>query len=68
MKFLRFILEVFLFITLFPLIVLIGLVWLIFCIRAALLLDQPIKEGFKVWIKYIKTGLEMNKDFILNGL
>lgn len=68
MKFLRFMLEVLLTVVLCPIIVLVLIVWLGFCIRAAILLEQSIIEGFKVWVKYIKAGLEMNKDFVLNGL
>lgn len=68
MKVLRFMLEVFLFVVLFPLIVLIELVWLIFCLRATRIIGAPIKEGFEVWVQYIKTGLKMNKDFVVNGL
>ena len=67
MKFLRFMLEVLLTVVLFPAIVLVEIVWLIFCIRAAVLLNEPIKMAFKVWYGYLKTGLEMNKDFVLNG-
>ena len=67
MKFLRFMLEVLLTIVLFPLIVLFEVIWLICCIRAAYYLEVPIKEGFKTWFEYIKAGLRMNKDFVLNG-
>ena len=68
MKALRFLLEVLLFVVLFPVIMLIEVAWLIFCIRTAMKLDQSIKEGVKTWVYYIKAGLEMNKDFVLNGL
>ena len=68
MKFLRFMLEVLLTIVLFPVIVLVEIVWLGFCIRGAIILGESIMEGLKVWVAYIKKGLEMNKDFILNGL
>lgn len=68
MKTLRFLLEVMLFIVLFPVIVLIELAWLIFCIRTAMKLNQSIMKGVKTWVYYLKAGLEMNKDFVLNGL
>ena len=66
--FLRFMLEVFLAVVLFPLIVLIELAWLVYCIRATRYLEVPVTEGFKLWVNQIKAGLEMNKDFIVNGL
>lgn len=68
MMVLRFMLEVFLAVVLFPLIAVFELIWLIVCIRSACLIGAPIKEGLKVWAQYIKAGLEMNKDFVVNGL
>ena len=54
-------------VLLLPLIVLVGIVWLGYCIRSARYLEMSIKEGVKVWLQYIKAGLEMNKDFVNNG-
>ena len=68
MKFLRFMLEVLLTIVLFPWIVFIEIVWLFWCIRAVRLVDEAtVKDGVKVWFEYLKAGLRMNKDFVLNG-
>ena len=65
---LRFLLEIFLTIVLFPLIVFIALIWLGYCIAACKLYECNKKEGFKVWLKYLKTGIDMNLDFIINGI
>lgn len=51
-----------------PLIVIGLIMWLFMCIRATHYLGVSTKEGLKVWVDYIKTGLEMNKDFVVNGL
>ena len=59
---------VFAFVVLFPLIVLVELVWLVYCIRAARILNESIKEGLMVWYEYLKAGIAMNKDFVINGL
>lgn len=68
MKVLRFILEVVLGIILFPAILIVSLMWLCICIRAAHYMNESTKEGFKVWWNYIKVGIQMNKDFVINGL
>lgn len=68
MKALRFMLEVFLFVVLFPWIVIFEIVWLVKCIKMAHVLEGDVKDGVKLWAKYIKVGLEMNKDFVKNGL
>lgn len=68
MKFFRFMLEVLLGVILSPAIVFIEVVLLICCIRAARYLGESAKEGVKVWLQYLKAGLEMNKDFVINGL
>lgn len=66
--FMRFMLEVFLFVVLFPWIVIFEIVWLIKCIRMAQVLEGNVKDGVKLWVDYIKMGLAMNKDFVINGL
>lgn len=68
MKVLRFMLEVFLFVVLFPWIVIFEIVWLVKCIKMARVLEGTLKDGIKLWVRYIKVGLEMNKDFVVNGL
>lgn len=65
---LRAILMIFLTVIMFPAIIIISIIWLIYCLKSCNLLECSKAEGFKVWLKYIKTGLCMNKDFILNGL
>lgn len=68
MKFLRFMLEVLLTIILFPWIVFVSVMWLFWCIRAVKLIGEgTAKDGVKLWFEYIKAGLRMNKDFVLNG-
>ena len=68
MKVLRFMLEVFLFVVLFPWIVIFEVVWFFKCIKIAQALDGDVKDGVKLWVDYIKVGLAMNKDFVMNGL
>lgn len=65
---LRTILMIFLTIIMFPAIIIILIMWLIYCRKSCELLGCDKKQGFKVWLTYIKTGLSMNKDFILNGM
>lgn len=65
---LRAIIMVLLTIIMFPSIIIISILGLIYCIKSCSLLDCDKKEGFKVWLRYIKVGLDMNKDFILNGV
>ena len=68
MRFLRLMFEVFLFVVLFPWIVIFEIVWLVKCIKMARVLGGNAKDGIELWVKYIKVGLEMNKDFVVNGL
>lgn len=69
MMFLRFLLEVVLTILLLPLIVVIEILWLFWCIRSTkMVYNGTIKDGVKLWFEYIKAGLKMNLDFIVNGL
>lgn len=56
------------FIVLFPLIMAFEIVWLIVCLRSAHILGMPKIEGVKLWLAYIKAGVDMNKDFVINGL
>jgi len=65
---LRFLLEISLTILLFPFIIIISLVCLMNCIGACKLLECDKKEGIKTWLNYMKTGINMNLDFIINGL
>ena len=68
MKFLRFLLLVLLSVVLMPAIIAIELIWFGCMIYAAKLVGSSIKEGIKNWWRYLITGLEMNKDFVVNGL
>ena len=68
MKTLRIIHLVVTFVVFFPLLVAVSFIWLFVCLRAAHIAEMPKKEGFKAWFNYIKFGIEMNKDFVLNGL
>lgn len=68
MKFLRIMHLIVTFIVFLPLIMAFSIIWLIVCMRAAHIAEMPIKEGAKVWFDYIKYGIQMNKDFVLNGL
>lgn len=68
MKILRIMHLVVTFIVFLPLILVFEIIWLFVCLRSAHILNLPKKEGLKVWFNYIKYGVEMNKDFVLNGL
>lgn len=59
---------VFAFVVLFPLIMLVEIYWLVICIKAAHLANETAKEGMALWYEYLKTGINMNKDFVINGL
>ncbi len=52
----------------FPIITLFAVCWLVVCVRSAKLLGAPVKEGIKVWWNYLKAGVDMNIDFVRNGL
>ena len=68
MRFLRLMFEVFLFVVLFPWIVIFEIVWFVKCIKMTHALGGNAKDGIELWVKYIKIGLELNKDFVMNGL
>lgn len=68
MIWLRFSLEVFLTITLFPTILTVSGIWLIYCIIVCDIMKVEQKSGIKIWFEYLKKGIQMNKDFIVNGL
>jgi hypothetical protein len=67
MKFLRTLYMIIASIVLMPIIVLIEAIWLVFltviCARAG-----KVSDGIRVWLKYIICGIDMNLDFIENGL
>lgn len=68
MKTLRIMHLVVCFVVFFPVIAAFMLWWLFVCIKAAHKLGLSTKEGLKLWVKYIQSGIEMNRDFVLNGL
>ena len=55
-------------IAFWPLLILFEAGWLIWCIRCAKGLSKTITDGVKWWWRYTKAGIEMNKDFVNNGL
>lgn len=68
MKTLRILWLVFASVIFFPIITLFAVCWLVVCLRSAKLLGVPAKEGIKVWYNYLKAGVDMNIDFVRNGL
>ena len=68
MKAMRVLWLVLAFVALLPLIVVFEIIWLFVCIRAAYILEKPMVYGVQCWIDYIKYGISLNKDFVLNGL
>ena len=71
MKYLKMLLRIILMmivgIILLPFYPFITIYWLYICIKAAKLVNGSVKDGLLVFLQYIKTGLKMNKDFIING-
>lgn len=66
----RLCLEVILTVILMPLILLISLTTLIYCmiIVETDYNNKKIMDGVIIWLELIKKGIDMNKDFIVNGL
>lgn len=55
-------------IVLLPVIVLTAVIFLACLFYAHKLLGEPVRNAFITWLRYLKTGIEMNLDFIENGL
>lgn len=51
-----------------PLLILFAVGWLIWCIRCAKQLSETIAYGISIWWRWIKAGVQMNIEFINNGL
>lgn len=68
MKALRILWLVVSFMVLLPIIVAVGLWWLVICIRSAIQLEEPAMKGFYYWWLWLKQGIYMNADFVINGL
>lgn len=68
MKLLRILWLIMSFIVLFPLIVVVEIGWLFYCIRAAHQFGESAKRGMRLWWDYVLAGVNMNKDFVTNGL
>lgn len=68
MKFIRTAWLVFASIAFAPILLLFEVIWLGVCIYASKLLSQTVKDGVKAWWRVIKAGIEMNKDFVNNGI
>lgn len=56
------------FIVLFPIIALMEAWWLVRCIKASLSIGETVRTGFGYWMQYLKEGIVLNKDFVINGL
>lgn len=56
------------FVLLFPFIVAIETIALLFSMYTAAKLDYTIEWAFKNWFDLIKRGIEMNVEFVKNGL
>lgn len=56
------------FFVLLPAIIVFEIAWLVYCIRAAKMLNETVSTGVEAWIYYLKQGLAMNADFVKNGL
>lgn len=64
MKFLRTLFLIATGILLLPIILLVE----VMCFVWFMIIFREPKKAVRLWIVYIKKGLEMNKDFIVNGL
>lgn len=58
----------FAFIVLLPVIITVEMRWLFVCIKSSKSLGKSIIWGMLRWIEWIKRGMEMNADFVRNGL
>jgi hypothetical protein len=67
MKLLRALYMILATIILFPFIVLFSIIWFGVIAYASFLLGEP-KKALGVWLNYLKAGIDMNIDFIKNGL
>jgi hypothetical protein len=56
------------FVVLLPIIIVVEAIWLVVCIRSAKQLDKPLSTGLYYWWVYLKEGIKMNADFVINGL
>lgn len=66
--FLRALLEIVLAIILSPFIMFISIIMLCTSLYAAHIINEPMKEGVKGWLMLLESGINMNIDFIMNGL
>lgn len=66
----RLCLEVMLTVILMPLILLVSLMTLIYCmiIVETDYNNKKIMDGVMIWLELIQKGINMNVDFIVNGL
>ena len=64
----RLYLEVILTVVMMPIIILVLLTNLIFYMIVFKLNNDKILNGIKTWFGLIKKGIDMNIDFIVNGL
>lgn len=67
-KALRILWLVFASIAFFPILLLVEVYCLYRCIRAAKYLDNTVKDGVKSFVEWMKAGIQMNIDFVNNGL
>lgn len=56
------------FIVLLPAIIVFEVAWLVYCIKAAKMLNESASMGLQSWYYYLKQGIAMNADFVKNGL
>lgn len=65
---LRILWLVFAFVVLLPVIIAVEMWWLFICIKSSKSLGHSVAWGLMRWIEWIKRGVEMNADFVKNGL
>lgn len=54
-------------IVLLPLIIIVEIIFLAYVIYSCTKIDE-LKRSFEVWFRYLQAGIQMNLDFIKNGL
>ena len=67
-KLLRILWLIFALIVMLPVILVVEMWWMFICIKSAKSLDQSVKWGVMNWLEWIRRGIDMNIDFVTNGL
>ncbi len=68
MKILRLMYMILATIALLPIIALVSVTYLAWIIYICVKAEEPLKTAYEIWRNLLRKGVEMNLDFIENGL